>query len=223
MKPKLAVLAALVALWVWTSLVASIAVNPNGVVYRNLSPYVWFWRGVPVEATYTPGGGTPIKSVQHVSCNMMSGTGAIAAVNLSYSVISYVGSGIISMDANMANYQIRTVFASTTGVACSGPAGNYTAVFDVIEFMPAAMKHATARDLNLNVVVGANAATDVASGYTVNLAKTMAFFQGCSLNNVQTIQPTSFYVSLPNTTVIRVNKNVTDFGFLCAVGLAEFN
>jgi hypothetical protein len=215
---KIRILAALIVLWVWTILVASIAQNPNGMVYRNLSPYIWLWQGVPVEATYTP---TPIQSVQHLQCTG-NGTVNFTAIDLNYSVISTLGGGAQNGSGNLSNQAIRAVFNSASQAGCGSATGSSVIDFDVIYFVPTLLKHAVVRDLAVTIGTGVNVNGVSSTGYTVTLAKSIAFFQGCTINNGQSINEVNFTARQNSTTQITVYKNNSDNGFDCNVGMVEF-
>ena len=211
-------LAGLVGLWAWTGLVASMAAHPSGIVFRNLSPYVWFFQGVPVEATYTP---SPLQSVQHIPCTTNT-TATFTAVNLSYAVISMVGGGLVQPFGTLAHEQTRAQFTSATTAICQSLQTAVQAAFDVIEFVPSLVKHQTTHDLQVTIPVGANNTGDVAHGYTVTLGKALAFFQGCVMTNQQSDVGASFTVTHLSPTTLRVYKSASDDGYTCAVSMAEF-
>lgn len=223
MRKKFVVLAGIAVLWVWTSIVASVVANPNGVVYRNLSPYVWFFQGVPVEATYMPGGGLAVQSVFHATCANGGGDVSFASVDLNYAVIHLAGNGwTVASTSNMTAYNVLVLFTSATTAHCYGGVGGNNSTFEVIQFVSTALKHATNRDLQGNIPPGVGNPVDISTGYTVNVAKSVAFYQGCQLNNSQTTHQVAFNTVMLNATTIRIWKQWSDDGFQCAVSMAEF-
>jgi hypothetical protein len=219
MKTKLSMLAGLALLFVWTSFVATLATNPSSVVYRNLSPSVWLWQGVPLEATYNP---TAVKSVQHLTCTNTQTVGT-AAFDPNYAVINMIGHGPANGFVDPSAMATRATMASSTSVVCTASATTGSPiVFELIDFLPQMLRHITVRDLTVSIGAGGNNNGTVAHGYTVDLTKAVAYFQGCVNVNNQTNANVTFTTALINTTQIRVYKNIGDYGFACAVGMAEF-
>lgn len=212
-------LAALLVLWIGVGAVASIP--QEGRVWRNLSPYVWLFQGMPVEATYTP---SAVQSIQHATCTISgtTGTASFTAVDLNYAVISAGGSGVQNGGSTSSAHATKAIFSSTSSATCASTATGTVFNFDVIYFVPSLLKHAVVRDLAVTVPIGVNSNGTSSTGYTVNLAKTTTFFQGCRSNNTQSVSEVSFSVLLPNTTQVTVYKNLGDYGFDCNVSVVEF-
>jgi hypothetical protein len=214
MKIRLSVLSVLFCLW----MVGGLAVAPPLGVWRNLSPAAWLWQGVPVEATYNP---TPLKSVQHVTCTNTQ-TISISTIDPNYAVINMIGHGAANGFVDLTNMAVRATFATAASITCTSSSSSSVIVFEVLDFLPQMLKHITVRDLAVSIAAGGNNNGTATTGYTVNLAKSVAFFQGCVNTNNQSTPAVSFTTALINTTQIRVYKNYGDYGFACAVGMAEF-
>lgn len=129
-------------LFLYTAGVSELSRNPDSVIFRNLSPFVWLFDGVPAQATYIP---TPIQSISEVTATFSGGsttaTGTIGTtlVSASNAVLIYQGhysstaSGIYAAQAF-----VRGAITSTSQVtATSGGTPSATSIWRgrVVEFV----------------------------------------------------------------------------------------
>jgi hypothetical protein len=201
------------------------SLSEGHVVYRNLSPWVWLFEGIPVEATYTP---SAIKSIQHINLTWgaaTSVTDTINAVNWTYANISTNGEGYEAFGATSDQSMGTLTVVSSTQVGAnrasnaSGPIRHYS----VIEWVPNLVTRVV-HDISSDVAAGGwgSAAT---IGATVNVNKTIPLFQGCTTYNGQSGTQSRFTVRLVNSTQIIVDRSQASGGgsaCTCYSGLVEF-
>lgn len=185
---------------------------------------VWLFDGVPLEATYTP---SAIRAVQHLSMTWGSGQTTsitIAAVTLSASVVHMAGNGWYLGQTDQ--HSTRAYLATTTtlqfdrGLTVPGA----VVEVEVAEFVPSLLKHATVVNLGLTVPVANNESASVATGYTVDRAKSLGFFQGCTATDQQSGQSSVFNTVLDTTTTMKIRRGNNNNGsaFACMASLVEF-
>lgn len=215
MTRRLTLAALLAGLVLWTALVASLASQSDRVLWRNISPFVWLFSGVPVEATYIP---TPVQSVQAATATFAGAT-TTATATLGTTLKSAANAVLIwdglSSGANSGLYSPAawvsgTITNTTTITATSQGAprnGDYYRG-EVVEFLAFFVKSSGCGSISIANGSNSNTATIT----SVNTAKAIVALTGMTANSTVTldgahsIEPNvQADVTLTNATTITAN------------------
>ncbi|MEO8678136.1 MAG: hypothetical protein ABI665_03765 [Vicinamibacterales bacterium] len=178
MKKSMRLVAGVLCLLAWTAIVGRVASEPDGLVWRNLSPTIWLFQGIPVEATYLP---TPFKTIQALSITISSGaltgTGTLSpAVVLANTVVASAGQTSDSSSGfhNGGGWAYCLPTATTT-VTCTRGVIGYTVVANVtvVEFAAGLMRSVQCNTVSLSGLTGS-----IGLSPAVTASKAALFYTG---------------------------------------------
>jgi hypothetical protein len=162
-----------------------------------------------------------IKSIQRGTITFGgpgSGTATITSVNLSNSVLSYLGD-TSDVAANAATARDCTIVLTnaTTVTATAGPAGaNYVVAFEVIEYVPGIVKSVQTG----SITTGGTTATATITAVTTAKCKLTYLGQVAAANDFEnSIQA---YLVLTNSTTVTVNHQAGGGNKTTAFQVVEF-
>jgi hypothetical protein len=224
---KLLMLVWLAVLCAWTGLVASFAQHHDGMVWRNLSPSVWLFQGVPLEATYTP---SAVLSIQDglvsISNTATSSTATITSVTTGNSVVVFVGQEGTDSSNSVADFGCLALTNATTvtGTRGGGVAGTLNIAFRVIQYLPQFIK---SRQQSTITMTNGGSTTGTATITSVSTTKTAVAYGGsCSDNNVTSgnqVNATQARLTLTNATTVTATRNaINGTGSIVAFTALEF-
>lgn len=184
----------------------------SNVLYRNLSPFVWFLDGQDVSATYVP---TPIKSIQQVSIAVSgtTNTATISSIVTGSSLLVYQGH--TSTDAggalNFDDFGYGTITNATTITAAKQGSGASGAIIwrgVVVEYL----QNFTRSQGCSTIAIADGSTSNTATIASVTTSKTVVAFTGASnANATNTALLTEILpvASLTNATTITAARNST--------------
>jgi hypothetical protein len=202
----------LAVLCAWTGLVANFAQHHDGMVWRNLSPAVWFLQGVPLEATYTP---SSVISIQSGSITITdtntSNTATITSVGTTTSAVTFTGQWGTD-GANIIAYFGRVDLTNATTVTATradGTAGGTLTVgYQVVSFLPQFIKSLQKGTI---VMTNGGSTSNTAIVTSVNTAKAFLLYGGtCSSDTVTSgnqVNALQNALTLTNATTVTATRN----------------
>ena len=209
MKKKFYTLLGLAVLALWTGMVANFAQHPEGVVWRNLSPAVWLFQGVPLGATYTP---TALKSLQRGTITIPGGgnttaNATITAVVSANARLRWLGQSLDAGDPSRGFGYLT--LANTTTVTATRTSGFNVATlsFEVAEYLPQFVQSVQRGTITTTTVL-----TNTATVSSVNTAKAELDYLGSANNDTASgnAANTLTRLSLTNGTTITATVETTN-------------
>lgn len=207
---KVYALLGLIVLLAWTGLVASLAQHPEGMVWRNLSPYVWLFQGVPLEATYTP---SALKSLQRGTITIPGGgtfsaNATITAVVSANARLRWIGQTLDSGDASRGFAYLTLANTTTVTAARTGAFNIMTVGFEVAEYLPQFIK-----SVQRGTITTASVTSNTATVSSVNTAKAELDYLGNATSDTGSGNTANTQTQLALTNGTTITATVTTAAF----------